>query len=118
MKLKTMIVLGMLLFGQTLVIPINASSNALFMKTQRKRYRVRIQTHKEHERSRSTSLFISGYVEDDVLVLSFSIPLGGAQLRVVNSETGTTVFEGTASGTSLSIPLERDSENFEVYIEK
>lgn len=117
MKLKTMILLGGLLLGQTIAIPINASNTEMFsLEFQRKRHKAYVAKHKEHERGRSASLFISGYVEDNILVLSFSIPLRTAQLRVVDSETGNVVFEGTASGNSLSIPLERDAENFEVYI--
>lgn len=112
-----MILLSGLLLGQTLAMPVSASSNEVFsLESQRKRHKAHIAKHKEHERSRSAPLFVSGYVEDNILVLSFSIPLRTTQLRVVDSETGVTVYEGIVSGNSLSILLERDSENFEVYI--
>lgn len=117
MKLKTTILLCSLLLTQTVVIPINASSNEVAsLQFQRKGKRVHIEQHREHKRTRSVSLLISGYVEDDMLLLSFNFPLANAQFRVVDAETGKTIFEGAVSGTSLSIPLERDSDNFEVYI--
>lgn len=117
MKLKTMILLSGLLLGQTLAMPVSASSNEVFsLEFQRKRHKAHIKKYQQHKHARSISLLVSGYVEDEILVLSFSFPLRVAPLRVVDSETGNVVFEGAASGTSLSIPLERDSENFEVYI--
>lgn len=112
-----MILLSGLLLGQTIAMPVSASSNELFsLKSQRKHHKAHINKHQQSEKRRNVRLLISGYVEDNVLVLSFSISLKSVQLLVVDSETGITVFEGTASGISLSIPLERDSENFEVYI--
>lgn len=112
-----MILLSGLLLGQTIAMPVSASSNELFsLKTQRRHHKAHIKKYQQHKQSKSVSLLISGYVEDNVLVLSFSISLKSVQLQVVDSETGITVFEGTASGNSLSIPLKQDSENFEVYI--
>lgn len=109
--------MGGLLLGQTIIMPAIASCNEMFsLELQGKRHRVHIEQHRQPNRRRSAPLLISGYVEDNILVLSFSIPLKTVQLLVVDSETGITVFEGTASGTSLSIPLKQDSENFEVYI--
>lgn len=117
MKLKTMILLGGLLLGQAIAIPVSAFTNEVFsLKSQRKHHKAHIKKYQQPKQSRSATLLVSGYVEDNILVLSFSIPLRTAQLRVVDSETGNVVFEGTASGNSLSIPLERDAENFEVYI--
>lgn len=119
MKLKTMILLSSLLLAQTAVVPVSAFCNApSSMEVQRRgRHKVDIRHQQQHQRSRSASPIISGYVEDDVLFLSFSFSLVNKQLRVVDGETGKTVFEGFASGNSLSISLEQDSENFEVYID-
>ncbi|WP_455591778.1 hypothetical protein [Bacteroides sp.] len=116
MQLKTMILLSSLLLAQTAVMPVSAFCNApSSMEVQRRRHRADIK-QQQHRHSRSASPIISGYVEDDVLFLSFSLPLMNTQLRVVDGETGKTVFEGLVSGNSLSISLEQDSENFEVYI--
>lgn len=117
MKLKTMILLSSLLLAQTAVIPVNAYCNVpSSMEVQRSgRHRVHIQ-RRPHQHSRSASPVISGYVDDNVLFLSFSLTLVNKQLRVVDGETGRTVFEGLVSGNSLSISLEQDSENFEVYM--
>lgn len=117
MKLKTMILLSGLLLGQTIVIPASASTNQMFsVQSQRRHHKAHIDKHLQYEKRRSAPLLLSGYVEDDVLVLSFSLPLQTTQLRIVDSETGNVVFEGTVSGTSLSIPLERDSGNFEIFL--
>lgn len=117
MKFKTMILLGVLLLCQIVVMPDSAYCNEMTsLEFHQRAHKVHIQQHRQHNRSRSISFLVSGYVEDNILVLSFSIPLKSTQMRVINSETGITVFEGAAFGTSLSIPLERDSENFEVYI--
>lgn len=118
MKLKTMILLSSLLLAQTAVVPVSAVCNApSSMEVQRRgRHKVDIR-HQQHQHSRSVSPIISGYVEDDVLLLSFNLPLVNKQLRVVDGETGKTVFDGLVSGNSLSISLEQDSENFEVYID-
>lgn len=114
MKLKMIILLGSLLLVQTTVMPVNAHGRV--MEAQRRRHKAHIESSKEHARYRSI-LLITGYVEDDVLLLSFSLSLTNVQVRVVDSETGETLFEGIVSGTSLSIPLERDSESFDVYIQ-
>lgn len=117
MKLKMIILLSSLLLVQTTVMSVSARSSVMsFMEAQRRRHKAHIENHEEHERYRSI-LLITGYVEDDVLLLSFSLSLTNIQVRVVDSETGETLFEGIVSGTSLSIPLERDSESFDVYIQ-
>lgn len=117
MKLRTMILMGGLLLGTTLVIPLSAYSNeTLSMEFQRKRHKVHINKHVPHQHSRSVSPIVTGYVEDDFLILSFSYPLEKVPLRIVDAESGETVFDGVVSGSTLSIPLERDSESFDVYI--
>lgn len=117
MKLKTMILLSSLLLAQTAIMPVSAFCNVpSSMEAQRRGHKADIQTHNHHSHRRSASPIISGYVEDDVLLLSFNLPLVNKQLRVVDGETGKTVFDGLVSGNSLSISLEQDSENFEVYI--
>lgn len=117
MKLKTTILLGSLLLAQIAVIPVSAFNNVMLSVEARGRHhQVHINKHNNHHQSKDGSPIISGYVEDDVLLLSFSLSLGNKQLRVVDGETGKTVFEGLVSGNSLSIFLEQDSENFDVYI--
>lgn len=111
MKLRTMILLSGLLLAQTLVVaPAYAS------KAKRRWHRADLMDHDYHERARSVSPIVTGYVEDDFLILSFSYPLEKVPLRIVDAESGETVFDGVVSGSTLSIPLERDSESFDVYI--
>lgn len=117
MKVRTMILVGGLLLGTTLVIPLSAYSNeTLSIKFQRKRHKAHLNKQERHQHSRSISPIITGYVEDDFLILSFSYPLEKVSLRIVDAESGETVFDGVVSGSTLSIPLERDSESFDVYI--
>lgn len=116
MKSKTIVLLGSLLLAQTTVIPFSAHSNVMSsMEIQRRGHKAHVEKHYEHERYRSVLPVATGYVEDGVLYLSFSLPLSNTQIRVVDSETSKTVFEGIVSGTSCSIPLDRDSESFEIY---
>lgn len=117
MKLKTMILLSGLLLVQIVATPVSASDGLpSSMEVQGRGHKAHIRKHQQHERSRSVLPIVSDYVEDNVLYLSFSLPLSNVQIRVIDGETGKIVFEGVVSGTSLPITLERDSESFEVYI--
>lgn len=116
MKLKTIILLGSLIVAQIVAIPIYAFSSVMSItEVQRRMHDVNLSNKYENHHRRSALPVATGYIEDDVLYLSFSLPLSNAHIRVVESETGKTVFEGLVSGASCSITLERDSESFEIY---
>lgn len=118
MKLKTIFLLGSLVLSQSIISPLYASTQneeMSLLSVCRERHHVDLKARYEHQRARSASPIATGYVEDDVLYLSFSFLPKNASLRVVDAETGVTVFEGIVSGTSCSIPLDRDSESFEIY---
>lgn len=118
MKLQTTILLGSLIFSQSIIFPSSASvqtEGSCVLSVCRRRHNVDLNNKYQHRNKRSVLPVATGYVEDDVLYLSFSLPLSNTQIRVVDSETSKTVFEGIVSGTSCSIPLDRDSESFEIY---
>lgn len=121
MKSKTFFLLGSLVLSQSVISPLYATAQSeemSLLSVCRQRHHVHLNIKKEHYRDRSASPIATGYVEDNVLYLSFNYLPKKASLRVVDAETGATVFEGAVAGTSLSIPLDVDSERFEIYIEE
>ena len=73
-------------------------------------------THFSEENRRDILPVVCGYIEEDQLFLSFSSSLKNTKIRVVDSETGQTVFDDIITGTSFSIFLHRHSGSFDIYI--
>ena len=62
--------------------------------------------------TKGCSPLITGYVEDSRLILFFHSSLQGVYLQV----TGRIVFEGCATASSLDIPLEYVTTEFEIVM--
>ncbi|GAA6257346.1 hypothetical protein F070042J6_31980 [Bacteroides sp. f07] len=77
----------------------------------------RVHTHIKINYGKKRSIVFSyGYVEENTLYLYFNSPLEDVSLEVTNAETGTLIFSGTFTGTSLIIPLQEDGYKFNITI--
>ena len=66
--------------------------------------------------TKGCSPLITGYVEDSRLILFFHSSLQGVYLQVTDQVTGMIVFEGCATASSLDIPLEYVTTEFEIVM--
>lgn len=57
-----------------------------------------------------------GYIEENSLYLYFSSPLENVSLEITNENTGTLIFSGEFTGTSLVIPIQEDGYEFVIDI--
>lgn len=117
-KLRMMIVLSSLLI--TLPISILASSSTIIgnlddVCAYRHRHKVHINTRYK-ESLRRNILSSLAYIEDNILYLYFSSPLENVSLEITNADTGTVIFSGKFTGTSLIIPLQEDGYVFNITI--
>lgn len=123
LKLRMMIVLSSLLitshipiFASTPTISGNLDDTSEYSANRRShKHKVHIATmHKKHwQRSILSS---SAYIEDNILYLYFSSPLENVSLEITNVDTGTVIFSGKFTGTSLIIPLQEDGYEFIINV--
>lgn len=117
MKLRKIILFVGLILLQLLALPreVYGMDHAV-MAVMKKKHDVHTNTHFSEENRRDILLVVCGYIEEDQLFLSFSSSLKNTKIRVVDSETGQTVFDDIITGTSFSIFLDRHSGSFDIYI--
>ena len=117
MKLRKIILFVGLILLQLLALPreVYGMDHAV-MAVMKKKHDVHTNTHFSEENRRDILPVVCGYIEEDQLFLSFSSSLKNTKIRVVDSETGQTVFDDIITGTSFSIFLDRHSGSFDIYI--
>ena len=93
MKLRKIILFVGLILLQLLALPreVYGMDHAV-MAVMKKKHDVHTNTHFSEENRRDILPVVCGYIEEDQLFLSFSSSLKNTKIRVVDSETGQTVY--------------------------
>lgn len=122
-KLKMMIVLGYCfialpngIFATNVTDNVIVDSNCVYNSHKRghkQKVNIRIKYHEKRQRS---ILSANAYIEENSLYLYFSSPLENVSLEITNENTGTLIFSGEFTGTSLVIPIQEDGYEFEIDI--
>ncbi len=123
-KLRLMILLSSLLIVPSIFIFASTTkgekkvekSSMYCERSQRHRHKVHTCIKNDRKHNQRSTLSSYGYVEENTLYLYFNSPLEDVSLEVTNAETGTLIFSGTFTGSSLVIPLQEDGYEFNINV--